>query len=46
MIKLWQLMIFWQSVKMKELIKFKNSLVDEFDALKSSFFAEANSFKQ
>ena len=32
MIKLWQLMIFWQSVKMKELIKFKNSLVDEFDA--------------
>ena len=27
------------------LIKFKNSIVDEFDALKSSFFAEVNSFK-
>ena len=29
----------------EELIKFKNTIIDEFDALKSSFFAEANSFK-
>ena len=28
----------------KELIKFKNSIIEEFDALKSSFFAEVNSF--
>ena len=29
----------------EELIKFKNSIIDEFDALKSSFFAEVNSFE-
>ena len=29
----------------EELIKFKNTIIDEFDALKSSFFAEVNSFK-
>ena len=29
----------------EELIKFKNSLINEFDALKSSIFAEVNSFK-
>ena len=29
----------------KELIKFKKSIIEEFDALKSSFFAEVNSFK-
>ena len=29
----------------EELIKFKNSIIEEFDALKSSFFAEVNSFK-
>ena len=29
----------------EELIKFKNTITDEFDALKSSFFAEVNSFK-
>ena len=29
----------------EELIKFKNSIIDEFDALKSSFFAEINSFQ-
>ena len=28
-----------------ELIKFKNSVIEEFDALKSSFFAEVNLFK-
>ena len=29
----------------EELIKFTNSLIDEFNALKLSFFAEVNSFK-
>ena len=29
----------------EELFKFKNSIIDEFDALKSSFFAEVNSLK-
>ena len=29
----------------EELIKFTNSIIDEFNALKSSFFAEVNSFK-
>ena len=29
----------------EELIKFKNSLIEEFDVLKSSFFTEVNSFK-
>ena len=29
----------------KEFIKFKKSIIEEFDALKSSFFAEVNSFK-
>ena len=29
----------------EELIKFKNSITEEFDALKSSFFAEVNLFK-
>ena len=29
----------------EELFKFKNSITDEFDALKSSFFAEVNSLK-
>ena len=29
----------------EELIKFKNSITEEFDALKLSFFAEVNSFK-
>ena len=29
----------------EELIKFKNSIIDEFDVLKSSFFTEVNSFK-
>ena len=29
----------------EELVRFKNSIIDEFDALKSSFFAEVNSFK-
>ena len=29
----------------EELIKYTNSIIDEFNALKSSFFAEVNSFK-
>ena len=29
----------------EELFNFKNSIIDEFDALKSSFFAEVNSLK-
>ena len=29
----------------EELTKFKNSIIDEFDAIKSSFFAEVNSLK-
>ena len=29
----------------EELTKFKNSVIDEFDAIKSSFFAEVNSLK-
>ena len=29
----------------EELIKFKNSIIDEFDVLKSSFFTEVNSLK-
>ena len=29
----------------EELFKFKNSIIDEFDALKSSLFAEVNSLK-
>ena len=29
----------------EELIKFTNSIIDEFNALKSSFFVEVNSFK-
>ena len=29
----------------EELIKFKNSITEEFDSLKSLFFAEVNSFK-
>ena len=29
----------------EELIKFKSSIIDEFDALKLSFFAEGNSFE-
>ena len=29
----------------EELIKLKNSTIEEFEALKSSFFAEVNSFK-
>ena len=29
----------------EELINFKNSIIEEFDALKLSFFAEVNSFK-
>ena len=32
-------------MKRKKLIKFKNSIVEEFDALKSLFLSEVNSFK-
>ena len=29
----------------EDLVKFKNSIIEEFDALKSLFFADINSFK-
>ena len=32
-------------IENKELIRFKSSIMEEFDALKSSFFAEVNLFK-
>ena len=32
--------------KKEELIKYKISIIEEFDALKSSFFAKVNSFKE
>ena len=33
-------------IENKELIRFKSSIMEEFDALKSSFFAEVNLFKK